>query len=40
MICDAKGREKQINAGSRTKKFALINSINPDWNDLYEDIKI
>ena len=31
-------REKQIKAGSRKKKFALIDSINPDWDDLYETI--
>lgn len=31
-------REKQLKAGSRTKKLALIESINPDWRDLYEDI--
>ena len=29
-------REKQIKAGSRTKKLALIETLNPDWNDLYE----
>jgi len=29
-------REKQIKAGSRQKKIDLINSINPDWEDLYE----
>ena len=28
-------REKQIKAGSRQKKIDLINSINPDWEDLY-----
>jgi len=28
-------REKQIKAGSRQKKIKLIESINPDWNDLY-----
>ena len=28
-------REKQIKAGSRRKKLALIESINPDWSDLY-----
>ena len=28
-------REKQIKAGSRAKKIALIESINPDWWDLY-----
>lgn len=39
MIGNAIGREKQIKAGSRTIKVALINSINPDWNDLYEEIK-
>ena len=31
-------REKQLKAGSRKKKVGLINSINPDWNDLYEEI--
>lgn len=31
-------REKQIKAGSRKKKLALIESINPEWRDLYEDI--
>jgi putative endonuclease len=29
-------REKQIKAGSRMKKFALINSINPNWDDLFD----
>jgi putative endonuclease len=27
-------REKQIKGGSRQKKFDLINSINPKWEDL------
>jgi len=27
-------REKQIKGGSRKKKIELVNSINPDWNDL------
>ena len=31
-------REKQIKAGSRVKKLHLIESENPDWNDLYENI--
>jgi putative endonuclease len=31
-------REKQIKAGSRQKKIDLINSLNPEWNDLYEEI--
>ncbi|AMO71751.1 endonuclease [Sphingorhabdus sp. M41] len=31
-------REKQIKAGSRKKKLALIEAFNPQWRDLYEDI--
>ena len=31
-------REKQIKGGSRKKKLLLIESINPDWKDLYENI--
>jgi putative endonuclease len=31
-------REKQIKAGSRAKKMELIDSMNPRWRDLYEDI--
>jgi putative endonuclease len=31
-------REKQIKGGSRKKKLALIESINPEWKDLYESI--
>ena len=31
-------REKQIKAGSRRKKLALIEAMNPDWRDLYGDI--
>tara|TARA_R110002124_G_C8751551_1_gene498283 strand:- start:314 stop:583 length:270 start_codon:yes stop_codon:yes gene_type:complete len=31
-------REKQIKAGSRKKKLALIESFNPHWRDLYGDI--
>jgi putative endonuclease len=30
-------REKQIKAGSRQKKNDLINSINPEWNDLFDE---
>ena len=30
-------REKQIKAGSRKKKLDLINGINPEWKDLYEE---
>jgi len=31
-------REKQIKAGSRKKKINLIESINPKWNDLYDEL--
>lgn len=31
-------REKQIKAGSRKKKLTLIESINPEWHDLYETL--
>jgi putative endonuclease len=29
-------REKQIKGGSRAKKLALIEALNPDWNDLFD----
>ena len=35
---DAIAREKQIKAGSRAKKLALIESLNPGWKDLYETL--
>jgi predicted GIY-YIG superfamily endonuclease len=31
-------REKQIKAGSRRKKLALIEALNPSWRDLYEGL--
>jgi|SRR6266498_2664441 len=31
-------REKQIKGGSRKKKIELIESLNPEWKDLYEEI--
>lgn len=31
-------REKQIKNFSRKKKLKLIESINPEWNDLYESL--
>lgn len=31
-------REKKIKAGSRQKKIDLINSMNKEWHDLYEQI--
>ena len=38
-IKDAIVREKQIKGGSRKKKLDLIMNNNPDWVDLYEQIK-
>lgn len=38
-IGDAIAREKQLKAGSRIRKINLINSVNPQWADLYENIK-
>ncbi|MCX4195173.1 GIY-YIG nuclease family protein [Methylobacterium organophilum] len=37
-MAEAITREKQIEAGSRKKKLALIEAMNPDWNDLYPDL--
>jgi len=31
-------REKQIESGSRAKKLALINAVNPDWSDLADEL--
>jgi putative endonuclease len=31
-------REKQLKAGSRENKIKLIDSMNPDWRDLYDDL--
>ena len=37
-MISAIAREKQIKSGSRKKKLALIENMNPDWKDLYEEI--
>ena len=37
-IRSAIGREKQIKGGSRQKKINLVNNLNPDWRDLYDEI--
>jgi putative endonuclease len=37
-IIDAIEREKQIKAGSRKKKLALIEATNSTWRDLYFDL--
>ena len=37
-MIEAITREKQIKAGSRAKKLALIEGLNPDWKDLFETL--
>ena len=37
-IIDARAREKQVKAGSRAKKMALIEAMNPEWRDLYYEL--
>ena len=37
-MIDAITREKQIKAGNRARKLALIEAMNPEWNDLYESL--
>ncbi len=37
-VNSAIAREKQIKAGSRQKKLDLINSMNKDWHDLYDEL--
>jgi putative endonuclease len=35
---DAIAREKQIEAGTRARKIALVSGFNPGWTELYERI--
>ncbi len=37
-IITAREREKQLKAGSRAKKIKLIESMNPEWEDLYDTL--
>jgi len=37
-IEEAIAREKQIKGGSRKMKIKLIQSINPEWKDLYNEL--
>ena len=37
-IDEAITREKKIKAGSRKKKIELINSMNPEWKDIFDEI--
>ena len=38
-INKARAREKQIKAGSRAKKIKLIESMNPEWRDLFNELE-
>ena len=38
-IEEAIGREKKLKGGSRKQKEELINSMNPDWKDLYPEVE-
>jgi putative endonuclease len=38
-IEEAIERERQLKAGSRKKKEQLINGFNPEWKDLFDEIK-
>jgi putative endonuclease len=37
-ILGAIAREKQIKGGSRQKKIDLIDQMNPEWRDLYDEL--
>ena len=37
-MIEAITREKQIKAGSRAKKLALIEELSPEWKDLYDSL--
>jgi putative endonuclease len=37
-IDEAIAREKQIKGGSRARKIALIEAMNPEWKDLYASL--
>ena len=39
-ISDARQREHSIKRWRRAWKIALIEKLNPDWRDLYEDINL
>jgi len=38
-VDEALAREKQIKGGSRQRKIDLINEINPDWEDLFDQLQ-
>jgi putative endonuclease len=39
-IVEAIAEEKRIKGGSREKKEILINSMNPEWIDLYDQVRL
>ena len=39
LIVEAIAEEKRIKGGSRRKKVELIIGMNPEWQDLYDEIK-
>jgi len=39
-IEEAINREKEVKKWRREKKELLINSLNPEWNDLFDEIKM
>ncbi len=36
---EAIAREKQLKGGSRARKLTLIEAANPEWRDLYNDLR-
>ena len=38
LVADAFNRESQVKGGSRKKKIELIENINPEWKDLFEQL--
>ena len=39
-ITEAIAEEKRLKGGSREKKEALIYTINPEWKDLYDEVRL
>ena len=37
-VNSAIAREKQIKGGSRKRKIGLVEGMNPEWRDLYEEL--
>jgi len=38
-VMDALNREKQLKGGSRQRKVDLVNEVNPDWHDLFDELQ-